>query len=122
MDYKISLENCKEFIAGDGTILREILGQKKEGAKINYSIAWFEVLPNQKTKKHSLKSTELYFIISGKGRMHIGDGEFDVESNDTVYIPPNSVQYIENKSDSEPIIALCIVDPSWKKEDETVYE
>ncbi len=122
MEYKISLNDCKEFIAGDNTFLREILHPNKKDLKLRYSLAWFTVPPNKKTFRHSLKSSEIYYIIPGNGRMHIGDKEFDVGTNDTVYIPPNSTQYIQNKSDRESIIALCIVDPAWKKEDETVYE
>lgn len=121
MEYKTSLNDCVEFIAGDKTILREIL-HPKNGLKIKYSLAWFKVLPKQKTAKHSLKSSEIYYIISGRGSMNIDGKEFDVKTNDTVYIPPNAIQCIQNLSEKEEIIALCVVDPAWRKEDETVYE
>lgn len=122
MDYKISLNECEEFVAGDNTFLREILHPNKKDLKIRYSLAWFRVPPDKKTFKHSLRTSEIYYIISGKGRMHIDSKEFDVNANDTVYIPPNAIQYIENLSKNEEIIALCIVDPAWRKEDENVYE
>lgn len=122
MEFKTSLQDCSEFIAGDKTILREILHPAKADLKLNYSLAWFKVLPANHTTAHSLKSSEVYYILSGKGRMHIGNQSFEVQANDTVYIPPNAVQHIENLSQTEEIIALCIVDPAWKKEDETVRE
>jgi len=122
MNYKISLSDCIEFIAGDKTILREIIHPDKKDLKIRYSLAWFKVSAKQKTAKHSLKSSEIYYILSGHGRMSIDDKEFDVKTNDTIYIPPNAIQCIQNLSEKEEIIALCVVDPAWKKEDETIYE
>ena len=121
MGYKISLNDCQEFVAGDNTFLREILHPAKKRCKNKYSLAWFRVPASKKTFKHSLTSSETYYIISGKGLMSINDKKFEVIANDTIYIPPNAVQCIENLSDSEEIVALCIVDPAWKKEDETVY-
>ena len=120
MKSKIELSECKEVVAQDKTIFREILNPDKKRFVVGYSLSWFKVLPKQKTSKHSLKSSEVYFIISGKGKMHIDSEEFEVNDNDTVFIPPNSMQFIENLSDTKPIIALCIVDPFWKKEDETI--
>ncbi|MBI5226974.1 cupin domain-containing protein [Candidatus Micrarchaeota archaeon] len=122
MKNKIELQECPEFIARDKTVLREILNPDKGGFPIGYSLAWFKVLPKQRSKKHSLESSEVYFIISGKGKMHIGKEEFEVKGNDTVFIPPNTIQYIENLSNDEEIVAICIVEPFWKKEDEKIYE
>lgn len=120
--HKKSLHECEEFVAGDNCFLREILHPDKEDIKLGYSLAWFRVPPNKKTWKHSLKTSEVYYILSGKGRMHIDDASFEVGPHDTIYIPPNAVQSIENLSSSEEIVALCIVDPAWKKEDEIVKE
>jgi mannose-6-phosphate isomerase-like protein (cupin superfamily) len=118
---KISLDDCKEFVAGDNTFLREILHPEKGGYELSYSLAWFRVPPGKKTFRHSLSGSEVYYIISGKGKMSIDERKFEVKENDTVYIKPNSVQFIENLSETEPIIALCIVEPAWKKESETIY-
>jgi mannose-6-phosphate isomerase-like protein (cupin superfamily) len=122
MKHKTSLNECVEFIAGDDTILREILHPDKHAVELRYSLAHFRVLPGKKTKKHSLKTSEIYYIISGKGRMHIGEKEFEVSAHDTVYIPPHSIQFIENLSKTEEIVALCIVDPAWRKDNEIVHE
>lgn len=122
MKHKTSLNECIEFIAGDDTILREILHPDKHDVKLRYSLAHFRVLPGKKTKKHSLKTSEIYYIISGKGRMHVDEKEFEVSAQDTIYIPPNAVQFIENLSKSEEIVALAIVDPAWTSENETIHE
>jgi mannose-6-phosphate isomerase-like protein (cupin superfamily) len=52
--------------------------------------------------------------------MYIEDETQLVEPGDTVYIPPNARQFIHNCG-SEPLVFICIVDPAWRKEDETVY-
>ncbi len=115
------LTDCEEFIAGDGSILREILHPDKTNLRISYSLAHAKVLPDRKTKPHKLKSSEVYYIISGRGLMHIDEDTFEVGPKSTVYIPPNSVQYIENTENSE-LVFLCLVDPAWRDEDEEVLD
>ncbi|NLJ37769.1 MAG: cupin domain-containing protein, partial [Candidatus Atribacteria bacterium] len=66
-----------------------------------------------------LYSSEVYYIISGKGIMHINSQIEQVEEGSTIYIPPKSIQFIENTG-SHDLVFLCIVDPAWKKEDEIV--
>ncbi|MDO8427800.1 MAG: cupin domain-containing protein [Candidatus Diapherotrites archaeon] len=117
-----SLKDLPEFTAGDNSFLREILNSNKEKLSIGYSLAWFRVLPKHKTWQHALAASEVYYIISGKGIMHIDKESKEVQANDTVYIPPNALQWIENSSETETLVALCIVDPAWKPELETVLE
>ena len=114
-------EESKEIIAGDDSILRELLHPEKEDLQIRYSLAHAKVLSGRATKPHRLKASEVYYIIAGRGLMHIDKELFEVNPGCTVYIPPNATQYIENKSDSD-LIFLCIVDPAWRKEDEEVFE
>jgi mannose-6-phosphate isomerase-like protein (cupin superfamily) len=52
--------------------------------------------------------------------MHIDDEVQTVGAGDAIYIPPHARQYISNIG-AEPLIFICIVDPAWRKEDETVY-
>ncbi|GAB4230497.1 MAG: cupin domain-containing protein [Elainellaceae cyanobacterium] len=114
------LTNCSEFIAGDGTQLRELLHPDKQPVSIRYSLAHAVVPPGQTSIPHSLTTSEVYYILSGVGEMHIDAEAESVEPGDAIYIPPNAKQYIHNFG-SEPLIFICIVDPAWRKEDETVY-
>ncbi len=116
-----NLEDCNEFIAGDGSILRELIHPDKTDIQIHYSLAHAKVPVRQKTIPHKLKSYEVYYIIAGKGLMHINEQTYDVHPDTAVFIPPSSIQYIENNGNSE-LIFLCIVDPPWRKEDEEVLE
>lgn len=113
------LKDCVEFTAGDGSRLREILNPLNQELKINYSLAWALVEPGEKTVPHRLKHSEVYYILRGVGVMHINNEKKEVGQDDTVYIPPGSVQYIENRGEKK-LEFLCIVDPAWKPEIEEV--
>lgn len=114
------LTACEEFIAGDGTRLRELLHPDKQPLELRYSLAHAIVPVGQTSIPHALKTSEVYYILSGIGEMNI-DGETQpVEAGDAIYIPPNARQFIHN-SGTEPLIFICIVDPAWQKEDETIF-
>jgi mannose-6-phosphate isomerase-like protein (cupin superfamily) len=44
--------------------------------------------------------------------MHINNDEKNIGKGDTIYIPPNATQFIENTGE-ENLEFLCIVDPAW---------
>jgi mannose-6-phosphate isomerase-like protein (cupin superfamily) len=113
------LADCKEFIAGDNCRLREILHPDKIDIQLRYSLAHAAVKPGDTTWKHLLRTSEVYYIIDGEGIMYINDQAAPVRPGSTVYIPPNAVQCIRN-SGSRDLVFLCIVDPAWRKEDETI--
>lgn len=115
------LKDCREFTAGDGSILRELLHPEKAELQIRYSLACAKVAAGQKTKPHKLKSCEVYYITAGNGLMHIDEELFEVGPESAIYIPPGARQYIENTGDSD-LKFLCIVDPAWREEDEEIFE
>ncbi len=116
-----NLRDCEEFIAGDGSILRELLHPDKADVPIRYSLAHAKVPASCRTTPHKLKSCEVYYIIEGQGMMHIDAESSEVGPHCAVCIPPNSVQYIENTGDCD-LVFLCIVDPAWRQEDEQVFD
>ncbi len=115
------LKDCPEFIAGDSAVLREILNPPKEPLKLRYSLAWAKVLPGKITRLHQLKTSEVYYILEGRGEMHIDEEQQEVRPGQAIYIPPNSRQRIKNIGPSD-LTFLCIVDPAWRQEDEGILE
>jgi len=115
------LKDCREFTAGDGSILRELLHPEKAELQIRYSLAYAKVAKGRKTRPHKLKSSEVYYIITGRGLMHINEESFEVGPESAIYIPPGARQYIENTGGSD-LEFLCIVDPAWREEDEEIFE
>lgn len=113
------LKNCPEFLAGDHTILRELLHPDKADLNLRYSLAHAIVKPGQTSKRHRLKTSEVYYILEGRGTMRIDDETAEVTPGQAVYIPPHAIQYITNTGQGD-LVFLCIVDPAWRIEDETV--
>jgi len=115
------LKRCKEAIAGDNSILRELLNPLKENITTRYSLAHAKVKPGEITYAHRLKSSEVYYMLEGEGEMQIDDEKEKVSTGQVIYIPPNSVQRIKNTS-TRDLTFLCIVDPAWKPEDEELVK
>ncbi len=115
------LQECGEFVAGDRSILREILHPDKVDLAIRYSLAHAKVPPGEKTIPHRLKTAEVYYILEGHGRMHIDAEVADVTACSTVYIPPHAAQHIENLGPGD-LVFLCIVDPAWTAADEEILD
>lgn len=113
-------DDCEEFVAGDGSILREFLHPDKADLQLRYSLAHATVAKGQHTAPHRLKTSEVYYIIHGCGMMHIDQESTEARPGDTIYIPPNSMQSIENIGDSD-LLFLCIVDPAWRRKDEEIF-
>ncbi|MBI5473681.1 MAG: cupin domain-containing protein [Ignavibacteriae bacterium] len=116
-----SLNDCPEFLAGDSTILREFLHPDKADLALRYSLAHAMLKPGSRSQRHRLTTSEVYYILEGEGRMHIDDETEIVTAGQAIYIPPHTKQFIENNGATD-LKFLCIVDPAWSKEDETVFE
>ena len=115
------LLDCPEFIAGDGTQLRELLHPDKQAIDLRYSLAHAVVPVGQVSTPHALTTSEVYYILTGQGEMYI-DGETSlVEPGDAVHIPPHARQYIRNTGD-RPLVFICLVDPAWRQADETIFD
>ena len=115
-----NLRECEEFIAGDASILRELLHPDKADLKISYSLAHAKVNPGQTTRKHRLNgASEVYYIIKGKGIMEINGEQQEVQAGCAVYIPPDAEQSIQNTGE-EDLNFICLVDPAWQPEHEVI--
>ncbi|MGB2698073.1 MAG: cupin domain-containing protein [Candidatus Zixiibacteriota bacterium] len=115
------LKKCEKIIAGDNTILRELLNPLKKDISVRYSLAHARLKPGQISLAHRLKSSEVYYILEGQGEMYIDQEKENVSAGQAIYIPPNGIQRIKNTGRVD-LTFLCIVDPGWKPEDEEVLE
>lgn len=115
------LEDCEQFVAGDDSLLRELLHPDKADVKIRYSLAHAKVPPGQVTKSHRLTAAEVYYVLEGAGKMVIDSESQMVDAGCAVYIPPGAVQSIENTGDDD-LVFLCIVEPAWQTQDEEILD
>ena len=53
--------------------------------------------------------------------MHIDDETSMVYPGQSVFIPANSRQFIENRGEGD-LVFLCIVNPAWRSEDEIIID
>ncbi|MEX2525767.1 MAG: cupin domain-containing protein, partial [Gammaproteobacteria bacterium] len=109
------LDDCNEFIANDGCRIREVLHRKNDPVDLPYSLAVARVEPGKQTYRHRLRETEVYYILSGTGVMHIDEESRDVSADEAVVIPPGTVQWIENNGSRE-LSFIALVNPPWSEE------
>jgi mannose-6-phosphate isomerase-like protein (cupin superfamily) len=110
------LSECAPIVANDLTELRELFNPPIDGWPVSYSLAHAVIPAGKRSIRHHLEgSSEVYYILQGRGRMHIDDEEREVGPGDAILIPPGAVQYLENLGD-EPIAFLAIVEPAWRPE------
>jgi mannose-6-phosphate isomerase-like protein (cupin superfamily) len=118
---KRTLADCQEFLAGDHTVLRELLHPAKQGVQLGYSVAHGTLATGRRSKAHVLRSSEVYYFLAGRGRFTINDEIRPVESGALVYVPPGATQWLENTGEVD-VEFLCLVDPAWRAEDESILE
>jgi mannose-6-phosphate isomerase-like protein (cupin superfamily) len=117
-----SIQGCSYIQSLDQTTICELMHPSKEGLNIPYSIAHAILRPETESLPHMLQnSSEVYFILEGGGMMYIDDESALVCTGQAIYIPPGSIQHIKNLGTND-LKFLCIVYPSWKKEDEVIVD
>ena len=109
-----------QFIKGnEGTQIKQYFHPENTLNGINYSLAQFTLESRKKSTPHKMKSSEIYYILKGTAIIHIDKKSFTVSKDDSVYVAPMSLQFIENMGEKD-LRFLCIVEPSWKQEDEII--
>lgn len=82
-----------------------------------------EVLPpgSAVAPHHHRELEEIYYILSGRGRMTVGEESSDVAEGDAVYVPRGHLHTLENTG-AEPIRLLVVCGPAFFYEDEIFEE
>ena len=111
------IQKIESFSGHEGTQIRQIFVPDNTDNVIRYSIAHCTINPGKTSKPHIMKTSEVYYILEGKGIMHVNEEQKQVIKDESVFVPPNSRQYLENVGETD-LVTLCIVDPAWKQEDE----
>jgi len=104
-----------------GTTIHQIFHPHNTLNGIRFSISHSTLSCGKKSRLHKMKTSEIYYILEGEGKIHLDDQSLPISKDQAIYVPPLSKQYIENTGDSE-LNFLCIVDPAWRREDEILLE
>lgn len=118
---KRTLSDCPMFLAGDHTVLRELLHPAKHAVELGYSLAHGKLAAGRRSKWHVLTSSEVYYFLAGQGIFAIDGETAFVEAGSVVYVPPGAKQSLENKGTTD-VEFLCLVEPAWRMDDESVLE
>ncbi len=101
------LEHIQESEVPDGTgVSRKILIAPQEAP--NFAMRFFTIQPGGEMPRHTNKIEHEQFVVSGRGRIAIGDEEFDVSRGSIVFIPAGVPHWYRNTGE-EPFEFLCLV-------------
>jgi mannose-6-phosphate isomerase-like protein (cupin superfamily) len=115
----VNLNDSAPFITRDGSQIRSILDRSNAPVQ-NQSLAEATLPPGAATEgHHHPKSEEIYFILSGVGRMTVDDETREVGKHDAILMPPGAVHRIENFGDAL-LVFLCCCAPPYEHEDTIV--
>jgi mannose-6-phosphate isomerase-like protein (cupin superfamily) len=109
-------DRVEAFTTKDGSTIREVAGPAWTAAH-NQSLAEATVPPGADTAEHFHRVTEeIYYFVTGAGRMRLGEEEADVAAGDCVVIPPGAVHKLWNPGPG-PLVLLCACAPAYSHED-----
>ncbi len=112
----VNRNSSPPFITKDGSVIRSLLDRTNSSAA-NQSLAEATVPPGGVTQPHSHpRSEEIYYILSGTGRITVGGEARDVGPLDAILIPPGTRHAIANTG-SQPLVFLCCCAPPYAHDD-----
>ena len=115
------LDELDAFITKDGSSIRELIGPAWTAAE-KQSFAEATAPPGGSTDEHYHRtSEEIYYFISGSGRMRLGDQESAVGVGDSVVIPPG-IRHKLWADEGAPLVLLCCCAPAYSHEDTVITE
>ena len=81
------------------------------------SLAKLIVGPGQKSQRHYHKETEeIYYILSGGGRVAIGDESFGIGPGSAIFLPTGMAHEIHNTGEEE-LVFVCADAPVFDEQD-----
>ena len=109
------------YITKDGSKIRELMHPAVHGNTAQ-SLAETTIPAGKRTLLHRHHTTEeIYYVISGRGRMTLGDDLFPIKTGDTVCIPPGIPHRVEAVAPT-PLRLLCCCSPAYAHDDTELLE
>lgn len=116
-----NIDQVPAFTTLDGSEIRELLAHRNSSIR-NQSLAEARLAPGQSTTAHfHRKSEEIYYILTGEGRMRLGDEMRQVGPGDAIAIPPGMVHQLTNLG-GDVLKLLCCCAPGYEHEDTVLVE
>lgn len=110
-----NVRDAQPFVAADLSEIRLLVDKANTGIA-SVSLAHATVAVGAETMWHRLEHTdEIYYILSGRGRVSVGDETCEIGPGDTAWIPAGVLQRIQNVS-PDPLTFLCACGPAYVPE------
>lgn len=120
MDVK-NINDVPAFTTADGSTIRELLAHRNSCIRLQ-SLAEARLEPQQSTTPHYHPRTEeIYYILTGEGRMQIGEEVQQVGPGDAIAIPPGLAHQITNTG-TVTLKFLCCCAPAYEHEDTVLLQ
>ncbi len=117
----VNRDKAEPFTTKDGSEIRELLAYRNSCIR-NQSLAEATIAVGTSTQEHyHIKSEEIYYILSGKGRMKIENEFREVGPLDTVAIPPGQRHKLWNTG-TVPLVLICACAPAYENDDTVIVE
>lgn len=113
------LKAVESFVAGDKTVLKELLHPNNDAYPADVSLAFAQLAPGDASVHHALKSTEIYIGIQGEGVLYIDGVEYPLAAGTSILVPPHAEQWLQNTGE-QSLDFYCIVSPAWSEGEETI--
>lgn len=116
-----NLNEVPAFTTKDQSEIRELLAYRNSVIRAQ-SLAEARVAPGLTTTLHyHVKCEEIYYILSGTGKMRLEDEWRDVKIGDAIAIPPGMKHQI-TATCSETLTFLCCCVPAYEDGDTVLLE
>jgi mannose-6-phosphate isomerase-like protein (cupin superfamily) len=117
----VNRATAQPFKTKDGSEIRELLAYRNSAIR-NQSLAEATIAVGGATQAHyHPQAEEIYYILSGRGRMEIEGEVRSVKALDAIAIPPGARHQITNTGD-EPLVLLCCCAPAYEDGDTVMVE
>jgi mannose-6-phosphate isomerase-like protein (cupin superfamily) len=117
----INRAQAEPFTTKDGSQIRELLAYRNSVIR-NQSLAEATIAVGTATQEHyHPKSEEIYYILSGAGRMKLEDELRNIGPLDAIAIPPGARHKIWNTG-HVPLVLLCCCAPAYENDDTVMAE
>ncbi len=111
-----NINDVPAFTTKDGSEIRELLAHRNS-CIAKQSLAEARLPPGASTAPHYHPRTEeIYYILTGTGRMQIGEEVRDVGPGDAIAILPGQVHTITNTGQGV-LKLLCCCAPAYEDDD-----
>lgn len=108
--------DCEPFVTKDGSIIRELMARRNSACE-RMSLAEATLPAGTKTECHlHPEAEEIYYFLSGEGRVLVGDEYFDVGPGTSVLHRPGVRHQTWNTGDA-PLVFLCHCVPAYEHDD-----